>query len=516
MKKIIVIKLGAKGDVIRTLSILPALKKKFPNSEITWITKNESVSIISGNQFIDKIHSTPFFTEEKFDFLYNFDLDDEAMHLAKNTNAFKKYGFYLDQGFPTAFNNGALYYLNTFFDDDLKKNNRRNYQEMIFEIADIPYNREHCPIYLNEQDIIFANNFLKENRIDEEEKSKLIGFHIGSSERWPSRSWPTEKIKDFIKESKKYGYEIVLFGGPNETEKHKKIISDLNEEGIGIFYNKTDNNDREFISLINLCEKIICSDSFALHVSLALKKPTITLFFCTSPHEIEGYGLLKKIISPMLEKIFPEKMDQYSEELINSISISEVLEALKDGKKVANQMIQNPVQINKENFLIRSKIGKVKSIVELENIISHFKENQKKIVFTNGCYDIIHLGHIALLEKAKSLGDILIVGLNTDDSIKRIKGKLRPVFSENERLQILSSLECVDYVTLFNENTPSEIIEVLKPDIHVKGGDYDSNDFNSMPEAKIINDYGGKIIIIPLLEGYSSTDIIDKILKMNN
>mgnify|MGYP001577449200 FL=1 len=130
--------------------------------------------------------------------------------------------------------------------------------------------------------------------------------------------------------------------------------------------------------------------------------------------------------------------------------------------------------------------------------------------------DIIHLGHIALLEKAKSFGDILIVGLNTDDSIKRIKGKLRPVFSENERLQILSSLECVDYVTLFNENTPSEIIEVLKPDIHVKGGDYDFNDFNSMPEAKIINEYGGKIIIIPLLDGYSSTDIIDKILKMNN
>ena len=497
MKKIMIIKLGAKGDVIRTMSILPALKIVFPDSKIIWITKKDSVSIISENPYINKIYSTPFSTEEKFDLLYNFDLDDEAMDLAKNTNADKKFGFYLEADFPTVFNKGALYYLNTFFDDELKKNNRKTYQQMMFDLAEISYNKEHCPIYLNKQDHTYANNFLKENNIDDEKSKKLIGIHIGYSERWPSRSWPIDKVKQFIIEAKNKNYEIILFGGPNEKEKHKRIINELKEQGVRIFHNNIDNTDREFSSLINICNKIISSDSYAMHVSLALKKPTIALFFCTSPHEIEGYGLLKKIISPMQESFFPEKMDQYSEDLVNSIPTTRVLEALND----------NDVKL--------SRIRKIKRLEELIQIINNIKD-EKTIVFTSGCFDIIHLGHIDSLENAKSLGDILIVGLNTDNSVKRLKGNLRPIKPEDERLQIISSLESVDYVTLFDEENPGRMLEKLKPHIYVKGADYNPNDFNSMPEAKIVKEYGGKIIILPILKGYSTTDIIKKINMSNN
>jgi len=152
---------------------------------------------------------------------------------------------------------------------------------------------------------------------------------MGSGKRWPSKAWAEEKVKEFIKKAKEKCYEILLFGGPDEIEKHEKLTKELESEGIKVYRNNPENTDREFFSLVNLCKTLVCSDSFALHVSLALKKPTITLFFCTSPNEVEDYGLSKKIISPLLYDFFPEKQDQFSEELVNSISAEQVLNEVR-------------------------------------------------------------------------------------------------------------------------------------------------------------------------------------------
>ena len=134
----------------------------------------------------------------------------------------------------------------------------------------------------------------------------------------------------------------------------------------------------------------------------------------------------------------------------------------------------------------------------------------KKIVFTNGCFDIIHLGHIDYLSKAKDLGDILLIGLNTDDSVKRLKGNNRPINNQQERAVLLASLQFIDGIILFNEDTPHDLIKKTKPDILVKGSDYKKEEIVG---ADVIKNTGGEIITIDFLEGYSTTSILDKIRK---
>jgi ADP-heptose:LPS heptosyltransferase len=327
MKKIIlIIKLGAMGDVVRTLSILPAIKEKYPESEIYWITKKESLDLFEDNPFVKKAFSIPYKADKKFDILYNFDIEEEATSLATQIKADKKYGFYSDSGYPATFNFPAEYYLNTLFDDDLKRTNKKTYQQMIFEAAELDYNKHFCPIYLNKDNLKYAEDFVKKNNI---KTDKLIGIHLGASSRWPSKVWHESILKKFIFKAKKKGFDIILFGGPNELDKHEKFSQELEEQGVKIFRNNPTNTLKQFASLVNLCKKMVCSDSFALHVSLALNKPTIGLFFCTSPNEVEDYNLLKKLTSPSLEEFFPEKMDQYDENLVKSISDDEVLDEIE-------------------------------------------------------------------------------------------------------------------------------------------------------------------------------------------
>lgn len=324
--KILIIKLGADGDVVRTMPIARALKEKFQRCEIIWVTKGDVSELLAGNPCIDRVFTIPFKTNEKFDALYNFDVDKEATALATEIKADKKYGFYADGDYPAAFNAGAEYYLNTMFDDELKRSNKKTYQEMMFDAAELKYNRENCPIVLNEKEKEYAKEFARKNGLA---GKKIIGIHMGASSRWPSKVWHESRIKDLIEKAKKKGYEIILFGGPNEVGKHEKLAAELERKGIKIHRNNVHNTKREFAALVNICDWMICSDSFALHISLALGKRTVGLFFCTSADEVEGYGLLKKIVSHMHKEFFPERMDECSEELMNSISADEVLDAIK-------------------------------------------------------------------------------------------------------------------------------------------------------------------------------------------
>jgi len=144
-----------------------------------------------------------------------------------------------------------------------------------------------------------------------------------------------------------------------------------------------------------------------------------------------------------------------------------------------------------------------------KSILGRFREDEnKKIVFTNGCFDILHRGHLELLQQAKALGDLLVVGLNTDASVKRIKSTARPFYNEKDRAALVDALAPVDLVVLFDEDTPLKLICELKPDILVKGGDYASR---AVIGAKEIQNWGGKVIILPFLKGYGTSVLIDKI-----
>jgi len=136
------------------------------------------------------------------------------------------------------------------------------------------------------------------------------------------------------------------------------------------------------------------------------------------------------------------------------------------------------------------------------------KQENQKIVFTNGCFDILHPGHVTLLEKASEYGDRLIIGINTDESVKRLKGEGRPINDQSHRARVLAGLEAVDYITFFEEDTPAELIEEIIPDVLVKGGDYTPDEIVG---RKTVQAKGGKVIVIPLVEGKSTTNIIDKI-----
>jgi D-beta-D-heptose 7-phosphate kinase/D-beta-D-heptose 1-phosphate adenosyltransferase len=153
---------------------------------------------------------------------------------------------------------------------------------------------------------------------------------------------------------------------------------------------------------------------------------------------------------------------------------------------------------------------KIKTKEDLHRIVEDLKKKGKRIVFTNGCFDLLHLGHIRYLEKAKSLGDILVVGVNSDRSVQSLKGPERPILPEEERAEILSGLECVDYITLFDELTPLELISSLQPHILVKGGNWAKE---TTVGREVVERSGGEVVILPFVEGSSTSNLIETILK---
>lgn len=156
---------------------------------------------------------------------------------------------------------------------------------------------------------------------------------------------------------------------------------------------------------------------------------------------------------------------------------------------------------------VRNINDKVKSLPEILKIIKKIN-GKKKIVFTNGCFDLLHIGHARYLMEARKLGDFLIVGVNSDNSVQALKGEGRPIISEDDRVEMLASLEMVDYIILFNERTAASLLESIKPDVYVKGGDYTQD---TLPEWPIVKEYGGRVELIPEIQGRSTSNIITKI-----
>ena len=153
-------------------------------------------------------------------------------------------------------------------------------------------------------------------------------------------------------------------------------------------------------------------------------------------------------------------------------------------------------------------------VLTLEETIVQFgreKRNGKKVVFTNGCFDLLHPGHVRSLETARSLGDVLIVGINSDESVRTLKGEGRPVTPEQERAEILANLECVDAVLIFDELTPQRVVAALVPDVLVKGGDWPGNQIVGREEVEAA---GGKVVLVEVVPGHSTTEILRKIRKI--
>jgi glycerol-3-phosphate cytidylyltransferase len=160
-------------------------------------------------------------------------------------------------------------------------------------------------------------------------------------------------------------------------------------------------------------------------------------------------------------------------------------------------------------------MNKLVTLEQLNKSIEQARSDGKKFAWTNGCFDIIHAGHVDYLERSKAFGDFLVVGLNSDASVKKLKGDFRPIFSEQDRAKVLCSIVYVDYVVIFSDKSPINMIESLKPDYYIKGGDY-TIDTIDQDERKVVESYGGEIVLLPMVEGVSSSIIVENIKKLSD
>jgi D-beta-D-heptose 7-phosphate kinase / D-beta-D-heptose 1-phosphate adenosyltransferase len=158
---------------------------------------------------------------------------------------------------------------------------------------------------------------------------------------------------------------------------------------------------------------------------------------------------------------------------------------------------------------LKDSDSKIKNLDVLAHIVGQERSRGRKVVFTNGCFDLLHVGHVKYLQKARGLGDMLVVGLNSDSSVRRLKGERRPLIEESERAHILAALDCIDYVVLFDEDTPLRVIQSLTPDILVKGGDYS---LDGVVGREVVEANGGRVELVQFVDGRSTSNIIDKIL----
>lgn len=152
--------------------------------------------------------------------------------------------------------------------------------------------------------------------------------------------------------------------------------------------------------------------------------------------------------------------------------------------------------------------GKLKSLEEIRAIAVSARTNGKKVAFTNGCFDLLHPGHVHVLRAARACADLLIVGINSDQSVKHIKGPTRPVLPESDRCELLGAMEMVDFVVLFNEPDPQNLISAIRPDVLVKGGDWNSE---KIIGADMVEEAGGRVVVVPYIKGFSTTEIIERI-----
>jgi len=159
---------------------------------------------------------------------------------------------------------------------------------------------------------------------------------------------------------------------------------------------------------------------------------------------------------------------------------------------------------------VRSSRDKIKSRVELKEILGRLRAGGKKIVFTNGCFDLLHPGHIRYLEAARANGDVLVVALNSDSSVGQLKGRGRPILPEGERCEIIGALGCVDYVTVFQELTPAEVIEELLPDVLVKGGDWPVEEIVG---REMVESHSGRVVSIDFEQEFSTSGIIERVRR---
>ncbi|MBL7960174.1 glycosyltransferase family 9 protein [bacterium] len=329
--KILIIKFDALGDVLRTTAILPSLRKAFSDAKITWLTKANAKDVFVNNSLVDAVWTiedpvtlSRLMTEE-FDFLIHPDASPSSAYFARCANAKIKKGFSINEkGCVFPLNNEAEEWFELGAFDDLKKKNKKTYQQVIHEIAGLPYRQSEIIIELTESERAFAAQF--SNKHELKRFDFVVGLNTGAGGRWKYKKWTLQGYKELILTlNQKYNCGILLYGSTEEADRNVQ----LSKVGANVIDTGGDNSLREFFSLISLSDIVVTGDTLALHTAAALKKQVICLFGPTSANEIEDYGRITKI-QPDLDCLVCYKMDcDFVPNCMESISVKTVMDAIE-------------------------------------------------------------------------------------------------------------------------------------------------------------------------------------------
>jgi ADP-heptose:LPS heptosyltransferase len=335
--KILIIKLDAVGDVLRTTSILPGLKEQYSNSEITWITRKSALPLFENNRLVDRVmayESTEALLHcavEEFDLVINVDAARESAVLASRVKAGQRLGFGLDaRGHVFPFNEEAITWLEMGAFDQKKKKNTRSYQDLILEICGLKPNNRDILLVLSEQEKKFADDFQRKFSV---KKSVLkIGLNTGASPRWQYKQWTMEGFAGLIRMIlKKTDWVVLLYGGPHEVERNKQLSS---IDPKRVIDTGTNNTLREFFSLVTLSDVFVTGDTLALHVATALKKKVVAYFGPTSAAEIDPYGgQIVKVQSDLGCLVCYRPRCDFEPNCMNSLTVDRMFSTLDSAAK---------------------------------------------------------------------------------------------------------------------------------------------------------------------------------------
>lgn len=330
-KKILIIKLAAIGDVLRTTSILTGLKREYPNSYITWIANKESRFVLENNPKIDRIltydlDSTLRLLVERFDLVLSFDKAFGAASLATLVAAEEKKGFgFHEKGYLYPLNKESEYAFRLGVEDSLKfRQNKKTYQELIYEMSGLSYKKEEYILNISEESRKFGEDFLKKNKI--KKGDLVVGLNTGSGEVFATKKW---SVEGFVKLAgmldNKLKARTLLLGGPNEIQRNNEIKSRLKTLVIDTGCH---NSLQEFIGIINICSLVVSGDTLAMQLAIALKKKVVALFGPTCHQEVDLFGRGEKIVSDIsCAPCYRQNCDNVK--CMASISPEEVFAAIK-------------------------------------------------------------------------------------------------------------------------------------------------------------------------------------------
>ena len=335
--KILIIKLDAAGDVLRTTSILPCLREKYPKGHITWVTLGDSRDIFTNNSLVDRVllydssEAIAHLSVEHFSLLINLDTSPKSASLASYCHADEKLGYGLDtKGKVFCFNKEAETWFEMGAFDHIKKRNTQTYQELMLEICRLHPREFEIVLNLSADELALAKIFSRNNRIDH--SYPVIGMNTGAGSRWEQKKWPLEGYRTLIgRIINESNYTVILYGGKYEQVRNRELTSINRERVINA---NTEMSLREFFALLNLSDVVITGDTLALHAATALKKRVIVIFGPTSAAEIATYGRVRKVLSETVEcRCFYQPVCTQEINCMNTISADKIYDLVQEEVK---------------------------------------------------------------------------------------------------------------------------------------------------------------------------------------